>query len=294
MTDAPGQPAEGWGAGAGGSTVFQARANEDLDGGTGLTQVSFSATASTARSVVDILREASPALRLTQDFHPSPTTENLYEITTTLENISGGPLSDVRYERVMDWDVEPSAFSEYVTVNRGTTPPENLLYSDDNGFGDNYPFSDRSADSGNGPLNPDTVNVNYADLGPADHGARFTFGFGDLAAGESKQFFLYYGAAGTETEANAAVSAAALEVFSYGQPSRQCADCEHSTVGATEGTPNTFIWGFRGVGGTAAIPPTLRLTPESATSAPGSTHTLTAALTDSSGAPVPGPRSSSP
>jgi hypothetical protein len=78
-----GQPAEGWGAGAGGVTVFQGRANEDLGGGTGFTQGSFSATASTATSVVDILRGGLPALRLTQDFHPSPTTENLYEITTT-------------------------------------------------------------------------------------------------------------------------------------------------------------------------------------------------------------------
>ena len=77
-----------------------------------------------------------------------------------------------------------------------------------------------------------------------------------------------------------AVSAAALEVFSYGQPSTE--------GGATLGTPNTFIWGFRGVGGTAVIPPTLTLTPESATSATGAAHSLTATLTDSGGTPVPG------
>ena len=56
----------------------------------------------------------------------------------------------------------------------------------------------------------------------------------------------------------------------------------------TLGTPNTFIWGFRAVGGTAVIPPTLSLTPESASSDAGGAHSLTATLTDSGGAPVPG------
>ncbi len=43
-----------------------------------------------AVSIVDILRGETPALRLTQDFHPSPTTPNLYEITTTLRTSAAG------------------------------------------------------------------------------------------------------------------------------------------------------------------------------------------------------------
>ena len=39
----------------------------------------------------------------------------------------------------MDWDIEPSAFAEFVTINRGTTPPTGLICSDDNGFGNNEP-----------------------------------------------------------------------------------------------------------------------------------------------------------
>jgi Bacterial Ig-like domain (group 1) len=280
---------EGWGAGAGATSPsqFEGRANEELDHA-GTVQGPFTSTADSAVSTVDILRGDTPALRLTQDYHPSPTTPNLYEITTTLTNISGGPLNDVRYERVMDWDVEPSPTQEYVTINRGSPPPGDLIYSDDNGFADNFPFSDRGADSGNGPITADTLNADVVDSGPADHGARFTFSFGGLAAGESRQFFVYYGAAGNETDANAAVSAAALEVFSYGQPSRQCAECDPSTVGATEGTPNTFIWGFRGVGGTAVFPPTLTLSPKSASSTAGGSHTVTATLAGSDGSPVPG------
>ena len=199
-----GNPWEGWGAGAGGPTLFEGHANEQL-GPSNYTQRGFTPTASEAVSVVDVLRDGTPALRVTQDFHPAPTTPNLYEITTTLENISGGPLTDVRYERDMDWDVEPSQFNEFVTVNRGTIPPTNLIYSDDNGFGDNNPFSSTDPAGANGPIIDGTANADFVDSGPADHGARFRFAFGDLAARESKQFFLYYGAAGTEAEANTAV-----------------------------------------------------------------------------------------
>jgi hypothetical protein len=277
-----GCPCEGWGAGAGGPTEFQARANENA-GNDGYTPVSFTSTATSAVSVVDILRGGVAALRLTQDFHPSPTTPNLYEITTTLENISGGALTDVRYERVMDWDIEPTAFSEFVTINRGSTPPADLIYSDDNGFSDTYPFTTDPA------LDPSTVNTNYVDKGPADHGARFTFSFGALAATEKKQFFLYYGAAGNEADANAAVSAAALEVFSYGQPNVGDGDDPDDLAdGPAQGKPNTFIWGFRAVGGTPVIPPTLTLSPKTATNTVGDSHKVTATLNDSDGNPVPG------
>jgi len=283
----PGCPCEGWGAGAGGPTPFQARANQS-SGNDGYEQGPFTTTSSTAVSVVDILRGETPALRLTQDFHPSPTTPNLYEITTTLENISGGPLIDVRYERIMDWDIEPTPADEFVTINRGSPPPANLIYSDDNGFADNYPFSSRDEFSA---LDPSTVNANYTDKGPSDHGARFTFAFGDLAAGERRQFFLYYGATGTESAANTAVSAAALEMYSYGQPDvPDGADADNLPDGQAQGKPNTFIWGFRAVGGRPVIAPSLALAPKSASSAVGASHTVTATLRDNSGAPVPGAR----
>jgi hypothetical protein len=274
-----GCPCEGWGAGAGGPTPFNAIANEQ-NGNTGYQQVSFTTSASSAVSVVNILRGDTPALRLTQDFHSSPTTPNLYEITTTLTNLTDAPLTDVRYERIMDWDVEPTPTDEFVTINRGATPPSNLIYSDDNGFADNNPFSPTTPDSGNGPLDSSTVNANVVDNGPADHGARFRFAFGDLAAGQSKQFFVYYGAAGTEADADAAVSASALEVFTYGQPD--------TPDGPTLGTPNTFIWGFRGVGGSAVIPPTLELFPKSGSSGVGNAHAVTGTLRGSDGTPVPG------
>ena len=288
-----GCPCEGWGAGAGGPVRFEGRANEQLGGASSnVVPVSFVSNATSAVSVVDILSPSGvPTLRLTQDFHPSPTTADLYEITTTLVNRTDTPLTDVRYERLMDWDIEPTPTSEFVTINRGAPPPANLLYSDDNGFGDTFPFSARTAESGNGPADPTTVNANYVDKGPSDHGARFTFSFGTLAAGggDSKQFFLYYGATGTEADAGAAVSAAALEMFSYGQPNvPDGADADTLADGPAQGKPNTFIWGFRAVGGRPIIPPSLTLDPASATADQGGSTSVTGTLRDSDGSPIPG------
>src|SRR3954447_1777328 len=282
-----GLPAEGWGAGASGPSPFVATANRYAGTG-GFRQVSFVSNAGSADSTVDILNGDTPALRLRQEFHPSPTTPNLYEITTTLMNLTGAPLTGVRYERVMDWDVEPTPTDEFVTINRGSPPPGDLAYSDDDGFSDNDPFT--SDESGQPDVDdPTSVNTNYVDKGPKDHGARFTFSFGTLAPGESKQFFLYYGAAGTEADANSAVSAAALEMYSYGQPNvLDGADADSLPDGPAQGEPNTFIWGFRAVGGRPLIPPSLSLDPPAASAPVGSATGVTATLRDNDGAPVPG------
>jgi hypothetical protein len=295
-----GCPCEGWGAGGVGPGVgggagapFQGRANES-DGNDGYRQVSFVNSPTSAVSIVDILdANGTPALRLRQDYHPSPSTPNLFELTTTIQNVSTIPISDVRYERIMDWDIEPTPTNEFVTIQRGSPPPSTLFYSDDNGFSDNYPFT--FAADGDGPLDDTTVNANYVDKGPSDHGARFTFKFGTLGLGETRQFFQYYGAAGTEAAANAAVSAAALELFSYGQPNLQnttdstpCSAPISACAGPGKGQPNTFIWGFRAVGGRPIIPPTLTLTPKSGSGTVGGGTGVNASLHDEAGRPVPG------
>ena len=41
----------------------------------------------------------------------------------------------------------------------------------------------------------------FKDAGPADHGALFDFGFGKLAPHATVTFNIYYGAAGSETDA---------------------------------------------------------------------------------------------
>jgi hypothetical protein len=250
---APACLCEGWGAGIdAGPATFTGFVNKgfappnDLSN---LTLVSFSATASTATSVVTIADTlGAPALQVTHLFHPSAS-PNLYQVDVTLTNISGAALgagpAALRYRRVMDWDIEPTASSEFVTI--GGLPATNVLLANDNGFATSDPF-------GGTPLNlAGCAAGNFTDCGPADHGAVFDFGFPALAAGESRIFSVFYGAAATEAEADLARAAAGVEVYSYGQ-------CDAAQgVGACNeitGTPNTFIFGFAGVGGTAPGGPT--------------------------------------
>jgi hypothetical protein len=224
---------EAWGAANGASgDQFTGFANNNRGGANNVDLVSFTSTASTALSVTSI----DSRLQVTHNFHPFAGSPNLYEVTVTLRNIGTTPIADTRYTRLMDWDVEPTAFSEFVTIQRGTSSA--LLFSNDDGFDSGDPLTARSA------ISPGTTNTNFTDSGPADHGALFDFGFGSLAVGAEKTFNIYYGAAGTETAADAAVAAAAIEVFSYGQPNG----------GQTTGSPNTFIFAFKGVGGAPVIP----------------------------------------
>lgn len=94
---------EGWGASADSTAGW---ANDSVGGVVvDLSSVSFSSTATTAISELTL---PGGLLKVTHDFHPSPATDNLYEITVILENISPSPINDVRYRRVMDWDIYPT------------------------------------------------------------------------------------------------------------------------------------------------------------------------------------------
>jgi hypothetical protein len=152
----------------------------------------------------------------------------MYEDTVTITNISIGPVNPV-YRRVMDWDVEPTAFHEYVTNQ--TVTPSYLKFSSDDGFASADPFA--------GP-----TQINFAgdavDNGPSDHGALFDFSFPSLAAGASRTFHIYYGAADNEMRALQAVAAVSGEVYSLAEPG--------TTLGRNLGKPNTFMFAFRGIG----------------------------------------------
>lgn len=227
---APGCLCEGWGVADALSSVT-GYANEAAGTSDNLNVVSFTSTASTAVSVVDILDDSSkPALRVTQDYHPAGGTANLYEVSVKIENLSSSPI-DARYRRVMDWDIEPTAFNEFSTVQGGNSTA--LLYDSNNGFAPADPLS--------GPSDLGQTG-NFTDAGPNDHGALFDFGFGMVDPGDSKSFKIYYGAAGTEADALGALATVGAEVYSLGQP--------NTPDGPTLGTPNTFIFAFAGVGGT--------------------------------------------
>ncbi|MCM3656686.1 hypothetical protein M3147_05405 [Agromyces mediolanus] len=231
----PGCLCEGWGVADPASGVWGG-ANLDTEGpgGTNLVLESFTHTASTATSVVVVQdAEARPVFRVTHQYVPSTATKNLYQVNVTIENLSGETIATVKYRRVMDWDIEPTAFSEFVTIDGGSASA--LAYSSDDGFASPNPLA-----------GPSSINFegNAVDNGPADHGALFDFAFGPLGAGGSLSFVIFYGAAANEAEARAALAAVGAEAYSFGQTSDD----------PSGGTPNTFIFAFGNVGGAPIFP----------------------------------------
>lgn len=218
---------EGWGV-ADAISLVSGYANENEGGTFNITPVSFVFTEDSAVSVVRV----GNTFEVTHDYHPSDH-PNLYEATVTIRNISGA-VTDIRYRRVMNWDIEPTAFDEFVTIEGGNAA--NLLFSSDNGFETANPLGGRSQILFQG---------NAVDSGPTDHGALFDFGFDGVPPGGTITFKIYYGATATEQAALMALRQVRAEVYSLGQPSTE--------GGATLGTPNTFIFAFAGVGGDPAV-----------------------------------------
>ena len=218
---------EGWGVGVVGGLFDGVRGYANNSAGiAGLTGVSFTSTATGAVSVVRI----GTTFEITHDYHPSAV-PNLYEVTVSIKNISGVNVDgDVRYRRLMDWDIEPTAFSELVTLQGW--PAATLIHSTDNGFCSAdvlSPCFERTAGHTDG---------NFTKSGPADHGAQFDFSFGTLAAGESHSFTTFFGAAATESELLAALTAVGAEIYSM-------AFCSSDPR-----CPAAHAYGFKGVGGT--------------------------------------------
>ena len=102
------------------------------------------------------------------------------------------------------------------------------------------------ADSGG--CSADDANFDKCACGRADHGALFDFSFGSLAAGASRTFNIFYGAATSEALALAALGTVGAEVYSLGFPGLVVPGLPGF------GAPYVYIFGFDGVGGTD-VPP---------------------------------------
>ncbi len=241
---APGCLCEGWGVSVTDTSTATSHSGwgNVADGGTSnLTLDSFNtdaAAGSGSFATSSVFLTSLPGLNVTQAYSPADTAGNvLFKDVVTITNDTGATLDDLRFVRVMDWDVPPTEFSEFVTI-QGTATTTFLERSHDNGFDSSDPLLE------GGPLDGATADVDFVDDGPADHGAYFRFNFGSLADGESFSFTTFYGAAGSEAAALAAIGAESIELFSLGQ----------SNGDPSGGTPATFIFGFAGVGGTPVIP----------------------------------------
>ncbi len=239
----PGCLCEGWGVSASisGTGAVKGFANESEGGAINLSVDDFATdagagTGSFARSRVHL--DDTPGLTVAHDYRASDKApNNLFQVGVDITNDTGRAISDLRYVRVMDWDVPPTEFQELVTIG-GSTTTSFLERSHDGGFSSADPLG---LDI---PIDPASIDSDVLDSGPDDHGAYFRFNFGDLDVGASRRFNIYYGAAPSEPEALAALGLEAIELFSFGQ---QNGDPDG-------GTPATFIFGFSAVGGTPVVP----------------------------------------
>lgn len=242
---APGCLCEGWGLSANGSV--SGRAN-NASGIANVSSDTFTATPTTITSAVHLT--SLPGLKLTQTYSAADKAPDaLFKDEVVIRNDTGGTLTDVKYVRVMDWDIPPTEFNEFVTI-KGTATTTLLEVSHDDGFENGDPLAATS------PITPSTLNTDFEDSGPRDHGAYFRFNFGDLLDGEEAAFTIFYGAAANETMALAAIAAEGIELFSLGQS---------NAGGSPADTRPTFIFGFKGVGGVPVIPPPTTGVPEPST-----------------------------
>jgi hypothetical protein len=233
---APGCLCEGWGVAvtrSDGSRV-SGFANE-ASGSGGLTGGEFSSSTTRATSQIGL---AGAPIVVTHAYGVS-LAPNLFQGNITITNTGTTAISDLVYRRAMDWDVPRTEFSEYVTHGGVAANLESnggaVRYASDNGFASSNPLVDALY------MNAATVNVDFIKNGAADHGSVFDFAFGNLAAGESRSFNIYYGAADNLTNAKKALDLIHADVYSLGQSS--------GPSGANDDAP-TFIFAFGGVGTT--------------------------------------------
>jgi hypothetical protein len=202
---------------------------DDNEGTANLTVTSFSTTATTAYSAVKVGSE----FKVTHRYQPS-SVKGIFKGTVTITNLSGTP-APVVYRRLMDWDVAPSTFNEMISViTRGAS---DITYSDDNGFASFNPLISSSGVAFSGQAD---------DSGPTDHGSLFDLSLGTLAPGAAVSFTLYYGAAPDKYTALSDLVNLHAEAYSLGYPDDQAAQNKI-------GSPNTFIFGLAGVGGTPLL-----------------------------------------
>lgn len=254
----PGCLCEGWGVAVAslGITGYDGNGFANLTGGAATMGVN-GAGHGIATTVRTIASGGAPVLSVTHDFKPSASIY-LYQVDVTIKNLTdrvlGTGATDLRYTRLMDFDTEPTAFSEYITIQRGGAA--NLLTTSNDGFEVANPLFATSPRAVTGCTTASMLNTSFVDCGPGDHGARFDFGFPALGVDDPttadvdesvRKFTIYYGAAPTEALADAARAAVGAGVYAYGQCSPR-ATGPAAACSPTTGAPITYIFAFGSAG----------------------------------------------
>lgn len=258
----PGSKWEGWGASGNlpvSGKVISGRASVDAGGiSSNITVKSFVVDSTSIKSTVWISDPADPTkaplLEVTHVYGPTSgvTNPNLFQALVTITNISGDTLTDVRYRRIMDWDMMNNLTTVYtdmvgVASSYASAYTPKVFDACDNG-GAHYSITpDPSIACRPAPL-PVTASthVDYTGLGgtvnnqTTNLGASFTFQFGDLLCNESAIFYIYYGAGASRAEVTTALNTVGAGVYSLGY------DTNYPTI--------AYGFGFKGVSGSAVAP----------------------------------------
>jgi hypothetical protein len=199
VTDPFGSRVAGW--------VNQSSGSGGLKGGT------FGSTTTTASSFIQL---ADYPVDIGH-FYGVSLVPNVFQGNVTITNSGTETVTDVVYRRVMDWDVPATEFNEYVSHFGVESNLESaggkVRFASNNGFAS----SDPRWYPGEIFLSDSSINVDFFQKGPADHGSVFDFAFGDLAPGESRTFNIFYGAAANLADAQAAIEKLKPDVWSFGQ-----------------------------------------------------------------------------
>ncbi|MGE0337822.1 MAG: PEP-CTERM sorting domain-containing protein [Gammaproteobacteria bacterium] len=225
---------EGWGAAINGSagSVYGG-------GGSGISTALLTTTDSSgsdlsSSSVVTMTN----GLEVTHKYS-SAAGGKLFRVDVSMKNTTAATATDVRYSRVLDWDVAPGFFGDNFTTVFGGTPTGpggKVLHTSTNPFAGSDPYI----------LPTQEQNINVTDS-IGDKGGYWVFKFDDLAAGASVDFTTFIGADTTVTGLLDALLDSGVEAFSYTTGNRI------STVDG-ERAP-AFGYGFVGLGLPPVRPP---------------------------------------
>ena len=128
----------------------------------------------------------------------------------------------------MDFDTEPTAFNEYMTVRVDPTDTR-ILSTTNNGFAAADPTVASPSLGAAGT---------FTDFGPKDQGAMFDINATNtLFPAAGANFTLYYGVAGDTASATAALAAVGAKSYAMAKP---------ATATPPTGAPNTFMFGYKG------------------------------------------------
>jgi hypothetical protein len=222
---------EGWGAGVKKDRTFTSMCGSNRNFGLGqrMTLKNFTGVNGSNRAT-SIVTCGGPNMTVSHAFQPSASLD-LIMVKVTIENVGSTDFEDVQYRRLVDWNIDPTPFNETLT-HIGVEQARSLVFS-------NTERNCRPLPSIPCIGSPNTTNISFRDIGPANQGSTFQFSFGKVKAGKSISFHLYYGVSAGISAVNKALLAVQAEVASLGQPST----LKPGLI------PYIFILAFKDVGG---------------------------------------------